>query len=120
MRSAGVAGVPMIAKFDPTVDRMNAEILPWLQSQDPASKRQVYQLIGPFFAAMSSITGQMDHYGHQVRFQAGSGMRGLHGILRCEQLFTDPNAQEKLVCSDFSSAMAKLFGAAPATKGARR
>lgn len=112
LRAAGRAGVPMMARLDPTVSRMNSDIVPWLQSTDPWSHRQVYQLIGPFFAGLASITSVMDSNGHQVRFQPGSGLRGAHGITGCEEYFNDPTAQQKVICTQISDVIGKMFGGA--------
>jgi ABC-type transporter Mla subunit MlaD len=116
LRSAGRAGVPMMARLDPTIGRMNAEILPWLESKDPWSHRQVYQLIGPFFASLASITSIMDHNGHQIRFQPPLSGRVGGALTGCEEFFNDPTTQQKLVCTQFNAVLTKMLSGG----GARR
>lgn len=112
LAAASRSGVPLIRGLNPTVDRVQSELLPWLYSTDPRSGRRVYELPGPTFAAVDSMGAPYDAMGHMVNFGAGPGLRSLQGFSPCTVYLGDPTAQRRIVCENIWQVLQSLYGGA--------
>lgn len=119
LRSAATAGEPLVVNLQPTVDRLNREIIPFLRSVDDDTKRPVYQLIGPTFAGLDSIAQNFDVNGHDVAFQAGGGARFIDGFVPCTAFLTDPSADEQIRCDGFLEGLNELMPSTTTSAAAR-
>jgi virulence factor Mce-like protein len=105
LQSASQTGVPLLNGFYPTIVRTRDDIIPKiLNTVDENAKLPTFQLIGPFFADVSSAAGQFDAYGHEIRFQAGTGIHAF-STLPCQANFgtTIPGTTGLLNCQKLQS-----------------
>jgi phospholipid/cholesterol/gamma-HCH transport system substrate-binding protein len=119
LKRAAKAGVPLMERFDPTLVRMDKNIIPWLDKVEPATGLTTAEAIGPTFSAGASAAQQFDANGHQMRFQPGGGEHAI-GSLPCETNFTDPTAKqarEKVACLTLRETFARLLGGSPQVPG---
>ncbi|EHN10673.1 putative Mce family protein [Patulibacter medicamentivorans] len=61
-------GVPLIDALDPTVRRLDDELLPWLRRRDDDTKLRNYEAIGPLFSVLDSAAGDYDANGWFFHF----------------------------------------------------
>ncbi len=67
LRRLSLSGVPLIKGLDPTVRRLNADILPFLNERDLETRVRNYQSLGPFFSDVDSAASQYDAAGFRLR-----------------------------------------------------
>jgi len=67
------AGVPVIRDLEPTIDRLNARTLPYLDKRDEESKLRNYQAIGPFFSVLNMAAAEYDAIGHRLHLSTPGG-----------------------------------------------
>lgn len=60
--------VPLIDTLDPTVKRLDDELLPWLNDRDPDTEIRNYQSIGPALSVLDSAAGDFDKNGWFFHF----------------------------------------------------
>lgn len=106
---ASRSGRPLIDTLDPTVRRLDDELLPWLQRRDPDAGRSTAQLIGPALGAVAAATGEYDGEGNWLRFAPTGGERLLLPA-PCQTFLTDPTAEQKLRCDELTSTLKGLLG----------
>jgi virulence factor Mce-like protein len=103
-------GTPLIAQLQPTVNRLNEETIPFLDSAHQPSGRKVYQTVGPTFSALASAGANFDANGHDIAFQPGAGLRLAEGFLPCSVYLNDPSSAQKVTCDGFLKGLNSLFG----------
>ncbi len=109
VRRLGVAakeGSTLIARLDPTVDRVNETIIPGLNKKNPETDLEVFQAIGPALATVASSASQFDRNGYVQRFTA---------VTPNEESFSDLPCKANLIagsldCSDIQYAVGSLLG----------
>ena len=68
LKGASDTGVPLMNGFDPTLNRLLAQIIPYLNQRDSGTKLLNYQMIGPFWSDLASAAGEYDSVGYRIRF----------------------------------------------------
>lgn len=110
LQTTAKRGTPLIAQLQPTVNRLDDELIPFLNSEQQPSGRKVYETVGPTFSALDSATQNFDVNGHDVAFQPGAGLRLAEGFLPCSVYLTNPTDAQKATCSGFLSGLNQLLG----------
>lgn len=113
LRRAANTGVPLIAALNPTVERLNEDLLPFLDKKDPESKLRVVEAIGPFFGAAASAASSFDDDGFFFYFPDQPDINSL-GANPCSVDFT---AAEKVQCESVVDVLGRLF---PSTRSKRK
>jgi hypothetical protein len=67
LRGASITGVPLMRELDPTLRRLDAELLPFLRERDPETRLLNYEAIGPFFASLDAAASEFDREGYRIR-----------------------------------------------------
>ncbi len=65
---ASVTGVPLMNDLEPTFERLDSELIPWLNKKDDSTRMKVYEMIGPFWSALAGAAGEYDDEGYRIRF----------------------------------------------------
>jgi virulence factor Mce-like protein len=73
LKRASANGVPLLNELDPTVRRLNAELLPFLDRRDSSTQLRTYEAIGPFFSSVDSIAAPFNDAGHLLQFAVAPG-----------------------------------------------
>jgi phospholipid/cholesterol/gamma-HCH transport system substrate-binding protein len=73
LRGASANGVPLMEGLDPTLVRLDKELLPYLRETDPDTRLKNYHAIGPFWAALAMAAAETDAEGHRIRFTVPPG-----------------------------------------------
>jgi len=110
-RSAG-PGRRLIAGLDPTVRRLQDELVPFLESTDSDLKVPVYQMIGPTFATLDSAASEYDDIGHVQHFPVLPGLGSVSVLpsLKCSELLARrPGARTQRRCDSVNNALALLL-----------
>lgn len=68
LRRASASGVPLMNGLDPTLGRLDAELLPWLRKRDDETHLKLYETVGPFWSALAMAAAEFDAEGHRIRF----------------------------------------------------
>jgi virulence factor Mce-like protein len=128
LAAASRQGTPTFAALLPTLQRLQDQIIPFLDKTDPGTKLKNYEAIGPFFGGLASSSQQFDANGHVQRFMPGQGLDSV-GALPCSLSIGDPNAAQLVKCRNAATRMlpSLLMGLTPqasrsiaaARKGAR-
>ncbi|MCK9247860.1 MAG: MlaD family protein [Solirubrobacteraceae bacterium] len=105
-------GRRLVTGLRPTVDRLHADLLPWLASEDDDLRRPVHQLIGPTFATLAAAAAEYDTHSHVLHFpiQPASGSLTL---VPCTILLADPTTSEIARCDAVNEALTRLLGGRP-------
>lgn len=73
LKGAGRNGVPLIDRLDPTVRRLNAQVLPFLERRDGSTKLRNYEAIGPFFSSLATVAAPLNDAGQLLQFAVAPG-----------------------------------------------
>lgn len=65
---ASRAGGGLLDALDPTLHRLNDDLLPWLASRDDETRLRVFEAVGPTFSVLSSAGGDFDAMGYFLHF----------------------------------------------------
>lgn len=93
LRAASTAGVPILNGLKPTLQRLNASILPWLGERDSDTRMINYEAIGPTFSVLDKAASEYDSAGYRLHL---STLLGTASVL-----------DEGLLTSDKSALMAQ-------------
>jgi ABC-type transporter Mla subunit MlaD len=119
LRAASIAGVPVLTALEPTVNRLNASILPWLGQRDSDTRVINYESIGPTFSVLDEAGAEYDEAGYRLHLSTLLGTASLldEGILtRAESTFTSQcervaSTGQRPKCSTVASVLTGgLFG----------
>jgi hypothetical protein len=120
LRSAAAQGAPLFERLDPTLARLDAEILPFLDQRNSTTRLKNYEAIGPFFSTLASSSAQFDANGHMQRFMPGQGADSV-GALPCSLTVFDPNSQNQLAkCEQAMALLPQIIAGAPRKGGGRQ
>lgn len=97
---AGRQGVPLLDALEPTLTRVDGQVLPNLAEVDPVSKRPTFQMIGPTLAGLGGIAAGFDAEANFGRLGGGGGERVVSDSLPCQTFFTDPETEEAIRCEN--------------------
>lgn len=67
LKAASIAGTPLLSGLQPTLTRLNSNILPWLDAPSPITGMLDYETIGPTFSALNSAGSGYDTAGYRIR-----------------------------------------------------
>ena len=73
LKRASANGVPLLRALDPTVRRLNDELLPFLERRDESTRLRNYEAIGPFFSSLASVAAPFNDAGHLLQFAVAPG-----------------------------------------------
>lgn len=68
LHRAGASGTPLMKGLDPTLNRLDSELLPYLRKRDNETHLKLYETIGPFWSALAMSAAEFDSEGHRIRF----------------------------------------------------
>jgi phospholipid/cholesterol/gamma-HCH transport system substrate-binding protein len=112
LERASRSGRPLMEALEPTIRRLDEDVLPWLHEIDPETGRRTFEMIGPTVASSSGIASEFDGAGYWIRFPSTAGERALLPS-PCVTYFTNPTAEEKVRCDQLEKTLGTLFGGAP-------
>ena len=70
---ASANGVPLMQDLQPALERLDAELLPWLRKRDDGTRLRNYESIGPFWSTLAMAAGEYDSEGYRIRFTVPTG-----------------------------------------------
>jgi ABC-type transporter Mla subunit MlaD len=71
LRSAAAAGLPFLEALRTTTARINAQILPWLNTYDPETRLETHQMVGPWLSGQNDSYAGFDDNGYYLRAVVG-------------------------------------------------
>ncbi len=110
LSAASVPGDTVLTGLQPTLTRLNTQLLPWLDSDDSDLNRPVYELIGPTLASFDSVASEYDDHSHIIHFPAQPELNSID-LVPCTVFVKAPTPSELLKCSDLNTVLGQLFGA---------
>jgi ABC-type transporter Mla subunit MlaD len=119
LRAASIAGVPVLTSLEPTINRLNSSILPWLGRRDSDTRVINYESIGPAFSVLDKAGAEYDQAGYRLHLSTLLGSASLldEGVLtRAQSTFTSQcdrvaHAGQRAKCSTVASVLTGgLFG----------
>jgi phospholipid/cholesterol/gamma-HCH transport system substrate-binding protein len=113
LSAAANPGDTVLTGLDPTLKRLNSNILPYLYSTDSEFKRPVYQLIGPTFAGFASVAAEYDDHSHIIHFPAQPELNSVD-VLPCTVMVNAPTPAQLVQCSSINSVLSELLGGSSA------
>ena len=119
LRSLAVAsrqGLPLLNGLQPSFDRLQHTILPYLNTIDPESGHTTAEMIGPTVESLGpSSVGQEDQYGHFIRFPATAGSSPFY--LPCQTYFGNPSDHNQLLaCSSLQDDLSAFLNYNPVSQ----
>lgn len=101
-------GTPLLTALDPTVKRLNSDLIPFLGRTDSDTKLRNYEAIGPFISALDSAAGEFDASGNFLHFMTGGAPDSV--LLPCDSGLS-PSQRNR--CDLVNSVLRTLLGGAP-------
>ena len=80
LAGVGRAGVPLMNQLDPTLRRLDRDLIPFLNARDNETRLRNVESIGPFWAALAMAASEYDAEGHRIRFTVPPGVNSLIGV----------------------------------------
>ena len=77
LRAASIAGVPVLTALEPTLNRLNSSILPWLGQRDSDTRVINYESIGPTFSVLDKAGAEYDEAGYRLHLSTLLGTASL-------------------------------------------
>jgi hypothetical protein len=105
LAAASRQGVPLIAGLTPTVERLNAKLIPFLNVTDPDTRLRLYEAIGPLASALSSSASLFDANGYTYNFNVQESSGSL-----LEPCATGPTGTDFSECQLIQEAVRALLG----------
>jgi virulence factor Mce-like protein len=106
---AARVGTPLVAAFQPTLERAQGTLVPWLDKVDTDTKLRLYEALGPLFSDLDSAAAQFDTNGFMLRFQPGGNQQAIED-LPCQLNGLGSGAVSPIDCSTAAHTLAALFG----------
>jgi virulence factor Mce-like protein len=119
LSAASGPGSTLVAELQPTVTRLNQQLIPWLQSNDSDLKRPIYTLIGPTFAALGSAASEYDDHAHVIHFPI-SPEADSATLVPCTLFVGAPSASQVANCASLNQILSIVLGGTASTGSARR
>jgi hypothetical protein len=119
LQRAAKTGLPMMQQFDPTLERTNTKLIPWLEKRDSGTKLKNAWAIGPFFNALADSSKTFDVNGHVQNFQTLNTQPDAFGFLPCHFTLFDKAQpeQEQAACKAIGDAIQQIFGGPTGKRG---
>lgn len=118
LKRASANGVPLLTELDPTVRRLNAELLPFLDRRDASTQLRNYEAIGPFFSSLDSVAAPFNDAGHLLQFAVAPGPNSALPLnsppvgAAVRQCRANVSARARGGCSQAARLMTRIFGGA--------
>lgn len=93
--------VPLVDDLKPSLQRLDATILPYLARKDPQTGKSTTVMIGGFAAGFGGSAGQQDGNGHFIRFPASLDTHSAY--IPCRSSIVDADAASLLACDSFNT-----------------
>jgi phospholipid/cholesterol/gamma-HCH transport system substrate-binding protein len=121
LRGASRAGVPLMKGLDPTLSRLDKELLPYLGERDNETRLRNYESIGPFWAALSAAAAEFDSEGYRIRLTVPMNTNSVvnapfTGALTTSCLRSGLDAG-RASCSQAATSLARAWFGRPGSKG---
>jgi ABC-type transporter Mla subunit MlaD len=104
---ASIAGVPLMRGLNPTLRRLEANTIPWLDQTDSDTKLRTYEEIGPWFS--STDQGEFDAYGYRLRLSTPAGNNSLLTLASSSMASAcrrdAPRSRDKADCGPLAKAL---------------
>src|SRR5262249_19576677 len=97
--------------IQPSLDRIDHTILPYLARKDPGTGYSTTVMIGGTAAGFGGAASALDQNGHMICFPATAGTKSLH--LPCGSSVTDPTKPGARACAALREAMNASLGYLP-------
>jgi hypothetical protein len=97
LHGVAVHGRPLLDDLAPVLERLDSELLPFLERVDPDTARRTIDMIGPTVAGVANASSQFDAAGNILHFGV-LGDERTPLSLPCQSFVTDPSATEKVRC----------------------
>jgi hypothetical protein len=107
LATASKGGLPLLDGLEPSIKRLDEEVLPYMAKDDPGTKHSMAEMIGPAAAALSAIGAYVDNAGRMVRFPATSGNNFLY--LPCQSFLNNPDKPQVVACEAIKDAASAAF-----------
>lgn len=115
----GRSGTDVLRRLQPSLDRIDQSILPFMAEKDPGTGKPMSVMIGGTAAGFGGSAGQQDANGHTIRFPASIGTSSAAAYLPCESALTDPTVEQMFVCTSLGEAFKEYFEYVPELDSAR-
>jgi len=114
----GRTGLPLLDGLQPSLDRLEKTILPFLSRKDPGTGKPTSAMIGGTAAGFGGAASQQDSNGHFIRFPASIGSENVY--LPCHTSLTDPTVAQLAVCEDLGKAFETYLDYLPLTAAPKK
>jgi hypothetical protein len=105
-------GRPLLNGLQPSIDRLDKTILPYLAELDPQTQHATYEMIGPTLGGLGpGAAGPQDQNGHFIRFPATVGSSPLY--LPCQIYAGNPDADKLIECQSLQQALDDVINYKP-------
>lgn len=112
LKTTATQGLPLLNDIQPSFDRLQNAVLPYLNTVDPATNHTTAEMIGPTTEALGpDIAGQEDQNGHFIRFPATGGSSPLY--LPCQIYYGNPAEKQAIACSSLNDTLKALLNYNP-------
>jgi ABC-type transporter Mla subunit MlaD len=121
LQRAANTGLPLMQKFDPTLQRTNDKLIPWLDKRDSGTKLKNAWAIGPFFNALADSSKTFDVNGHVQNFQTLNTSADALGFLPCHFTLFDKvqPEQEQAACKAIGDGIQAILGGPTGQRSAK-
>lgn len=110
LATVGRTGTPIIDELEPTVDRANEVLLPWLERTDKTTKVRNSTSIGATFSVLSMAAAEFDAIGHRLHLSTPAASNSVISLAfaqnkaRC--LSVAKTAAQREACPSLARALA--------------
>jgi len=108
LADASREGPPLFDGLDPTLDRLQRTLLPFLHQRDPNTRLKNYEAIGPTASASADFAGEFDNGGYVLHFPAPGDERSL-ATSPCQTHLSDPTAEEQVRCQSLEEVLGRIL-----------
>jgi hypothetical protein len=77
---ASDSGIPLMRDLTPVLDRLDTELIPWLNKSDNETRLKVYEMIGPFWSDLAMAASEYDDEGFRIRFTVPTGTNSIGNL----------------------------------------
>jgi hypothetical protein len=111
LSGASAPGTTLVRALAPTVNRLDDQLIPYLQRPDSDLKRPLYQLIGPTFGTLASAASEYDGHAHVLHFPVQPSANSLT-LVPCTLFAAAPTPSQLLQCNGLNTLLGQLLGGA--------
>ncbi len=108
LASASGPGRTLLTDLKPTINRLNSQLIPWLDSDDSDLDRPIYQLIAPTIATLGSAAAEYSADGHVLHFPIQPEANSLT-LIPCTVFVAAPTPSEILNCDSLNNVLSLLL-----------